>query len=117
MALCLFWRGLGCSASVFQHDTSDDFSGPQLVDPFLDLAHRLFLHRRGLDLAGARQRHQLMPGRLKLPPISPETTILPPRATAAIAKAIDFSLPAKSTISSKPPSVSRMMRLTISGSA
>src|SRR5450631_4034548 len=56
-------------------------------------------------------------GRLKLPPINPETTILPPRATAATAKAIDFSLPAKSTISSKPPSVSLPMRLATSASA
>ena len=28
-------------------------AGPQLVDPFLDVGHRLFLHGRRLDLAGA----------------------------------------------------------------
>jgi hypothetical protein len=33
-------------------------SGPQLLDPFLDVGHRLFLHRRRLDLAGAGEGHQ-----------------------------------------------------------
>src|ERR1700730_328510 len=53
------FAGLIVSASILQHDTSNHFPRPQRLDPFLDVVHRLFPHRRGLDLTGARQRPQL----------------------------------------------------------
>src|SRR5262245_57252449 len=59
----MYWIGAITipSASVRQHDATNHTSCAQCVDPFLRLAHRLFLHRHRLHLAGARQRHQFLP--------------------------------------------------------